>query len=175
VASSVLQHHPFQSNHHFESICFSYPKNWSFNFSPPQGDRLALLSFLINFLSFMTFQVFWASWAFELFKFCEIWVRYKLRASSPLWCLSLDFLTLHIFHVFLLIGFMILIKLHAFSPLWCSSLDVLALHYFHAFLLVGFMILMIFFFSSLLASMLRNLTPLQIWPSSSFSWFFYSS
>ncbi len=57
------------------------------------------LSFLINFLSFVIFQVFWASWEFELSKVCEIWVRYKHHASSPLWCLSLDFWH-YVFHIF---------------------------------------------------------------------------
>ncbi len=101
---------------------------WSFNFFPLWATTWLswALSFLINFLSFVMFQVFWASWKFELSKVCEIWVRYKLRASSPSWCLFLDFLALHISHVPLLLGFMIL-KPHAFSPLWCSSFDFLAL------------------------------------------------
>jgi hypothetical protein len=101
---------------------------WSFNFFPPQGDHLALLSFELSkqLLSFIMFQVFWASWEFELSKVCEIWMRYNLRAFSPSWCLSLDFLALHISHI-LLLGFRIL-KLHASSPLWCSSFHFLALH-----------------------------------------------
>ncbi len=118
----------------------------------------------------MMVQVFWASWKFEFSKVCEIWMRYKLHAYSPSWCLSLDFLALHISQV-LLLGFMIL-KLHASSPLWCSFLGFLALHYFHVFILASFIILTIFFFFSLLASMLGNPTPPQTWTSSSSSWFF---
>jgi hypothetical protein len=115
----------------------------------------------------MMVQVFWASWKFEFSKVCEIWMRYKLHAYSLLWCLSLDFLALHIYQV-LLLGFMI-IKLHASSPLWYSSLDFLALHYFHVFILASFIILTIFFFL-FLVGMLGNLTPPQTWTSS--YWFF---
>jgi hypothetical protein len=98
---------------------------WSFSFFSPWGNCLALLSFELSNqpLSFMMFQVFWTSREFELSKVCEIWMKYNLLASSPSWCLSLDFLALHIFHVFFLLGFMIL-KLHASSHLWCSSLDL---------------------------------------------------
>ncbi len=140
----MLQHHPFQSV--TLSLFVYFMQNiWSFNFFPIWATTWLswALSFLINFLSFMMFQVFWASWEFELSKVCEIWVRYKLHASSLLWCLSLKFLALHISHVLFLLGFMIL-KFHASSPLWCSSFDFVALHYFHALFLVGFMIFPIF-------------------------------
>jgi len=70
--NSVLQHHPFQSNCHFESTCFvsHMQKFWSFNFSPPWGDCLALLSFglsnqLSKFHNVPTFLSFIRIWAFQ--------------------------------------------------------------------------------------------------------------